>query len=57
MLFTAIAVIALVGAVQTPDSGRAQTISIELSNFRFTPTNVVLDHGAPYRIHPHLVAA
>jgi uncharacterized cupredoxin-like copper-binding protein len=51
MRFAAIAAIALAGAAQTPDWGRTQTITVELSSFKFVPANLVLDHGTPYRLH------
>ena len=35
---------------QPPEWGGAQTVSIELSSFKFTPATLTLQHGVVYRI-------
>jgi uncharacterized cupredoxin-like copper-binding protein len=42
---------ATAAAAQPTDWSHAQTINIELSNFKFTPSTFALDHGVPYRLH------
>lgn len=36
---------------QAPDWSRAQPITVRLSNFRFTPSTLVLQRGTAYRLH------
>lgn len=36
---------------QEPDWGAAREIEVTLSNFKFTPNEIVLDAGQPYRLH------
>jgi uncharacterized cupredoxin-like copper-binding protein len=38
-------------AAQPTDWSHAQSISIELSNFKFTPSTFTLERGVPYRLH------
>jgi uncharacterized cupredoxin-like copper-binding protein len=42
---------AVSAGAQPADWSRAQTINVELSNFKFTPSTVTLEHGVPYRLH------
>jgi plastocyanin len=39
------------GAAQPPDWGQAEARTIELSNFKYTPSDLSLRRGTPYRIH------
>jgi uncharacterized cupredoxin-like copper-binding protein len=39
------------GQAQAPDWGKAQTIAVELSSFKYTPETLTLRRGMPYRIH------
>lgn len=36
---------------QTPEWTNAQSLTVELSNFKFTPSALTLQHGTPYKIH------
>ena len=38
------------GQAQAPDWSHAQTVSVELSSFKFTPEALTLRRGTPYRI-------
>lgn len=57
MRFTVIAAITLAtvasaaGGAPTPDWANAQTVIVQLSNFKFTPSAITLQHGTPYRLH------
>ncbi|HEU4962012.1 MAG TPA: cupredoxin domain-containing protein [Sphingomonas sp.] len=51
MHIAAIAAIGLAAAVQTPDWGHAQTVTVQLSNFKFAPATLELERGTPYRLH------
>jgi plastocyanin len=35
---------------QTPEWSKAQSLTVELSNFKFTPSALTLQHGTPYKI-------
>ena len=39
------------GHAQSLEWGQAKPVSIELSNFKFTPAALTLQHGTAYRIH------
>jgi uncharacterized cupredoxin-like copper-binding protein len=40
------------GAVAQPaDWSHAQTVNVELSSFKFTPSTLSFEHGVPYRLH------
>ena len=39
------------GGAQTPDWSDAQTVTVQLSNFKFAPSAVALRQGTPYRLH------
>jgi plastocyanin len=47
----AAAAIAAVAAPPTAAQPAAQTVEIALSNFRFTPASIRLEHGREYRLH------
>lgn len=47
----AAALAATMGQAQSPDWGQAKPVSIELSNFKFTPSTLTLQRGTAYRIH------
>lgn len=34
-----------------PDWSRAETVNVQLSNFRFTPSTITLKHGQAYDLH------
>ena len=38
-------------AAQTDDWSAARALTLNLSSFRFEPSQIVLEHGAPYRLH------
>jgi uncharacterized cupredoxin-like copper-binding protein len=38
-------------AATDPDWDQARQITVELSNFDFTPKTLILHHGQPYRLH------
>lgn len=42
---------ATAAGAQAVDWSHAQTINVELSNFRFTPSALTLERGLPYRLH------
>lgn len=39
------------GEAQTADWGQARSLTIQLSNFKFDPSTVTLEHGTPYKLH------
>jgi plastocyanin len=39
------------GFAQPPDRGTAQSVTVELSSFKFTPATLTLQQGKSYRIH------
>jgi len=43
--------VAVSASAQSPDWSQAQQVSVELSNFKFTPATLTLKHGTPYRLH------
>ena len=43
--------VAVASEAQPPEWGHAQPVSIELSNFKFTPSTLTLQRGKAYRIH------
>jgi uncharacterized cupredoxin-like copper-binding protein len=45
-ILSAVALFALAGA-----QGSAQRVEIDLSNFKFTPDAITLQHGQPYVLH------
>ncbi|HLZ77913.1 MAG TPA: cupredoxin domain-containing protein [Sphingomonas sp.] len=49
LLATALA--ATMGQAQSPDWSQARPVAIDLSNFKFTPSTLTLQHGTAYRIH------
>ncbi len=49
--FCAAALAAVASQAQPPAWGEAKPVSIELSNFKFTPSELTLQHGTAYRIH------
>jgi uncharacterized cupredoxin-like copper-binding protein len=49
-LFPALA-LAVAGDAQLPDWTHAQPLTIALSNFKYTPSDVTLQRGTPYRLH------
>ena len=57
MRFITIAVLSTAGLVATgagaqpTDWSHAQTVNVELSSFKFTPSTLTLERGQPYRIH------
>jgi uncharacterized cupredoxin-like copper-binding protein len=50
-VFAAFAAFVLHGATQAPDWSPAQSVTVELSNFRFTPSVIALRRGVRYRLH------
>jgi uncharacterized cupredoxin-like copper-binding protein len=42
---------AAIASAQTPDWAHAKRIDINLSNFKFTPATITLQHGQPYVLH------
>jgi len=48
-LFAALA-LAASGDAQPPDWGHGQPLTIELSNFKYSPSTVTLEHGMPYKL-------
>ena len=38
-------------AIAQPEASGAQTLEIDLSNFKFTPSTISLQHGQTYRLH------
>jgi uncharacterized cupredoxin-like copper-binding protein len=57
MRFITIAALAVAGlcsagaGAQPADWSHAQTVNVELSNFKFTPATLSFARGAPYRLH------
>src|SRR5258706_7270672 len=39
------------GAAQTPGWASPQPVTVELSNFKFTPSALSLQHGTAYKVH------
>jgi uncharacterized cupredoxin-like copper-binding protein len=50
-----LALLMLIGLLATPaaaqESGGVQTVTIQLSNFKFSPSQITLQAGKPYRLH------
>ncbi|WP_019833520.1 cupredoxin domain-containing protein [Sphingomonas sp. PR090111-T3T-6A] len=46
----AVALLAPMSNAQPPEWTGAQTVSVELSNFKFTPATLTLQHGVVYRL-------
>lgn len=46
----AVALLAPMSNAQPPEWAGARTVSVELSNFRFTPATLTLQHGVVYRL-------
>lgn len=46
----AAALLAPMSNAQPPEWAGAQTVSVELSNFKFTPATLTLQHGVVYRL-------
>lgn len=53
----AVALLAPTSKAQPPEWAGAQTVSVELSNFKFTPATLTLQHGMVYRIRFSNVAS
>jgi plastocyanin len=49
-LFAAVLAVTAAGA-QSPSWSHAQPVTVELSNFKFTPSTLTLRQGTPYLIH------
>jgi len=49
-LLSAAALFALASS-QAPAQGAAERVEIDLSNFKFTPDAITLQHGLPYVLH------
>jgi uncharacterized cupredoxin-like copper-binding protein len=49
-ILSAVALLALAGAPALAQSS-AQQVEIDLSNFKFTPDSITLQHGQPYVLH------
>jgi len=50
VLLSAIALLALT-ASQAPAQAGPEQVEIDLSNFKFTPSTIMLQHGQPYVLH------
>lgn len=50
-LFSAVAIWPIAAVAQPVDWSQAQTVNVELSNFKFTPDALSFAHGVPYRLH------
>lgn len=42
---------AAVGHARPSDWSHAQTVTVQLSSFKFTPSTLILQRGVPYRLH------
>jgi uncharacterized cupredoxin-like copper-binding protein len=51
LILLATALLAQSAVAQRPDAGAAQRITVDLSNFKFSPDRIILHHDQPYVLH------
>jgi uncharacterized cupredoxin-like copper-binding protein len=51
VILSAAAIWSTTAGAQPIDWSRAQTVNVELSNFKFTPATLSFTRGVPYRLH------